>query len=108
MKTEVYSWRLSAERKAELEAEARREGTSLSGLLDQVTAEWLAERRNGHSDDEAEQAAIRKRVMATVGTIRGNDPTRAERASELVKEIIYKKHVKESNALARRFGRRSD
>ena len=108
MKTEVYSWRLSAGRKAELEAEARREGTSLSGLLDKVTADWLAERRNGPSTDEAEQAAIRKRVMATVGTIRGNDPTRAERASELVKEIIYKKHVKESNALARRFGRRSD
>jgi hypothetical protein len=108
MKTEVYSWRVSAARKAELEAEARREGTSLSALLDRVTADWLAERRNGNSDDEAEQAAIRKRVMATVGTIRGNDPTRSERASELVREIIYKKHVKESNALARRFRRRSD
>ena len=108
MKTEVYSWRLSAERKAELEAEARREGTSLSALLDRVTADWLAERRNGHSDDEAEQAALRKRVMATVGTIRGNDPTRSERTSELVREIIYKKHLKESNALARRFGRRTD
>jgi hypothetical protein len=66
MKTEVYSWRVSAQRKAELEAEARREGTSLSGLLDRATADWLAERRNGNSDDEAEQAAIRKRVMATV------------------------------------------
>jgi hypothetical protein len=108
MKTEVYSWRVSAERKAELEAEARREGTSLSALLDRVTADWLAERRNGNSDDEAEQAAIRKRVMATVGTICGNDPSRSERAGELVREIIYKKHVKESNALARRFGRRSD
>jgi hypothetical protein len=108
MKTEVYSWRLSADRKAELEAEARRERTSLSALLDRVTADWLAERRNGHSNDDAEQAAIRKRVMATVGTIRGGDPTRSERASELVREIIHKKHVKESNALARRFGRRSD
>ena len=108
MKTEVYSWRLSADRKAELEAEARREGTSLSALLDRVTADWLAQRRNGHSDDEAEQAAIRKRVMATVGTIRGNDPTRSARTSELVREIIYKKHLKESNALARRFGRRTD
>jgi hypothetical protein len=108
MKTEVYSWRLSADRKAELEAEARREGTSLSALLDRVTADWLAERRNGHSDDEAQQAALRKRVMATVGTIRGNDPTRSERTSELVREIIYKKHLKESNALARRFGRRAD
>ncbi|MFZ0958932.1 MAG: hypothetical protein WAN60_21515 [Candidatus Sulfotelmatobacter sp.] len=108
MKTEVYSWRLSADRKAELEEQARREGTSLSALLDRVTAEWLAERRNGHSNDEAEQAALRKRVMATVGTIRGTDPTRSERTSELVREIIYKKHLKESDALKRRFGRRSD
>ena len=108
MKTEVYSWRLSADRKAELEAEARREGTSLSSLLDRVTADWLAVRRNSQSADEAEQAAIRKRVMATVGTIRGNDPTRSARTSELVREIIHKKHVKESNALARRFGRRTD
>ena len=58
--------------------------------------------------DSAEQAAIRKRVMATVGTIHGNDPTRSARTSELVREIIYEKHVKESNALARRFRRRSD
>ncbi len=107
MKTEVYSWRLSAERKAELEAEARREGTSLSGLLDRVTADWLAERRNGHSEDEAQQAAIRKRAMAAIGSAAGDDPTRAERAGELVREIIYQKHRKESNALSRRFGLRS-
>ena len=108
MKTEVYSWRLSADRKAELEEEARRERTSLSALLDRVTGDWLAERRNGYADDAAEQAAIRKRVMATVGTIRGGDPNRSSRTSELVREIIHKKHVKESNALARRFGRRTD
>jgi hypothetical protein len=107
MKTEVYSWRLSADRKAELEEQARREGTSLSALLDRVTAEWLAERRNGHSDDEAEQAAIRRRAMAAIGSIAGGDPTRSERASELVREIIHRKHVKESNALSRRFGRRT-
>lgn len=106
MKTEVYSWRLSAHRKAELEEQARREGISLSALLERVTGEWLAERRNGHSD-EAEQAALRKRVMATVGSIRGGDPTRAERASELVREIIARKHEKESRALARTF-RRTD
>ena len=102
MKTEVYSWRLSAERKAALEEEARREGVSLSSLLDSVTADWLAERRNGHTNDEAEQAAIRKRVMATVGSIRSGDLTRSQRTSELVREIIRRKHVKESNALRRR------
>ena len=98
MKTEVYSWRVSAQRKAELESEARREGTSLAGLLEQITADWIEQRRNGRNGDEAEQAAIRRRVMATVGSIRGGDPTRSERASELVREIIRKKHLKESNA----------
>jgi hypothetical protein len=108
MKTEVYSWRLSAHRRAELEQEARRNGTSVSALLDQITADWLAHRRNGHSnDDAAAQAALRKRVMKTVGTIRSGDPTMAQRAGELVREIIARKHEKESRAAARYF-RRTD
>jgi hypothetical protein len=101
MKTEVYSWRVSAQRKAELESEARREGTSLAGLLEQITGGWLQERHKSRNGDEKEQAAIRRRVMATVGSIRGGDPTRSERASELVREIIQKKHLKESNASRR-------
>jgi hypothetical protein len=101
MKTEVYSWRLSAERKAALEEEARREGISLSSLLDSVTANWLADRRNGHADDEAEQAAIRKRAMAAIGSVRSGDPTRSARTSELVREIVARKHAKESRAFAR-------
>jgi hypothetical protein len=107
MKTEVYSWRVSADRKAALEEEARREGTTVSSLLDRVTAEWLAQRRNGHSHDDAEQAALRKRVMKTVGTIRSGDPTLAQRAGELVREIIVREHEKESRAAARYF-RRTD
>jgi hypothetical protein len=103
MKTEVYSWRLSAQRKAELEQEARREGTSLSALLDRVTADWLAKGRMGQADDEAEQAAIRKRAQAAIGSIRGGDPTRSARTSELVREIITRKNEKESRAFARIF-----
>ena len=101
MKTEVYSWRLSTERKVELEMEARREGKSLAGLLEQITANWLRERHHSRNGDEAEQAALRKRVMATVGTIRGGDPTRSQRTGELVREIIRRKHEKESNAFRR-------
>jgi hypothetical protein len=106
MKTVVYRWLLSAHKKTELEAEARREGMSVCALLDVITADWLARRQRGRSEDEATQAAIRKRAMAAIGTIRGGDPTRSERASELVREIIHKKHLKESNALARRFGQK--
>jgi len=100
MKTEVYSWRVSAERKAELEAESRKEGTSLSGLLEDITGEWLASRRNGEKD-EAEQAAIRKRAAPALGAVRGGDPTRSARAKELVREIIAEKHAKESRASRR-------
>lgn len=101
MKTEVYSWRLAAERKAELEEEARREGMSLSSLLDRMSAEWLAERRNGHGDDEAGQAAIRKRAMGAIGSVRGGDPARSARSGELVSDIIARKHERESRAFAR-------
>jgi hypothetical protein len=103
MKTEVYSWRLSAERKAELEEEARRERTSLSALLDDITGDWLNARRNGRGDDDAEQAAIRKRAAAAIGSIRGGDPKRASRASELVREMLGRKRTQESHA-----SRRSD
>jgi len=106
MKTVVCRWRLSSERKADLIEEARREGTSLSALLDRVTGEWLS-RRQRRYQDEAEQSAIRKRAMAAIGTISGVDPTRSARTGELVREIILRKHLKESNALARRFGRRT-
>lgn len=98
MKTEVYSWRLSAQKKLELEIQARREGKSVAQLLDEISSAWLQERKNSRNGDDAEQEALRRRIMKTVGTIRGGDPTRASRASELVREIIRSKHLKESNA----------
>jgi Ribbon-helix-helix protein, copG family len=103
MKTEVYSWRLSVELKAGLEEQARREGRSVSALLEELASQGLRVRRNGESDDEAQQSAIRKRAQSAIGSIRGSDPTRSERAGQLVREIIVKKHAKESRA-----SRRSD
>jgi len=91
MKTEVYSWRVSAQRKADLETEARREGTSLAGLLERITDNWLRQRRNG---DEAEQAAIRRRAAAAIGSIVGGDPTRSSRASQLVEEILRERYAR--------------
>jgi hypothetical protein len=92
MKTEVYSWRVSAQRKAELENESRRKGTSLAGLLDQITADWLQERRSGRSGDDAEQARIRKRAEAAIGSIAGGDPHRSSQASQRVREILRKRY----------------
>ncbi len=97
----MYSWRISAQRKAELESEARREGTSLAKLLEEITGSWLEEQRKSRNGDEAEQAAIRKRVMATVGTMRSGDPTLSTRASEIVRERILRSYLKESHASRR-------
>jgi hypothetical protein len=101
MKTEVYSWRVSAARKTDLESEARREGTSMAELLERITADWLQQRRTSRNGEEAEQAALRRRVMATVGTIRGGDPSLATRAREVVRERIARKHAEESRASRR-------
>lgn len=97
MKTEVYSWRLSAGRKSELEEEARRRGISVSSLLEEITAQWLSDLRNGDSENDQEQAALRRRVMATVGTIRSGDPNLASRASDIVRARILRQHLQESN-----------
>lgn len=101
MKTEVYSWRLDPEKKMELESEARREGKSVAEVLDEISSQWLNTRRDAHNGDGTEQARIRKRIMATVGTVRGGDPTRATRSRELVREIVRRKHEKESSASRR-------
>jgi hypothetical protein len=109
MKTEVYSWRLSAELKADLEEQARHESKSLSALLQELASDGLRARRNGHShDDAAEQAAIRKRAQSAIGACAGGDPTASERSGELVREIIYQKHLKEMNGSSRRVSRRAD
>lgn len=92
MKTEVYSWRVSAQRKAELENESRRKGTSLAGLLDQITADWLQERHSARNGDDVEQARIRKRAEAAIGSIAGGDPHRSSQASQRVGEILRKRY----------------
>jgi hypothetical protein len=92
MKTEVYSWRVSPQRKAELESEARREGTSLAELLEEITGNWLEEQRRSRNGDEAEQAAIRKRAAAAIGSITGGDPSRSSQASKLVRKILEEKY----------------
>ncbi len=92
MKTEVYSWRVSAQKKLELESEAKREGKSVAQLLDEISSKWLEERRNSRNGDEAQQAAIRRRVMAVIGSLSGGDPHRASKASERVREILKEKY----------------
>jgi len=101
MKSTVYSWRLEPEKKADLEDELRRDGMTLSKLLDDLTSNWLHHRRNGRAHDDAQQAALRKRVMATVGAIRSGDPNLASKSREIIRERILRKHLQELNGSRR-------
>jgi ribbon-helix-helix CopG family protein len=90
MKTQVYSWRLSSDLKMDLEREARRQGVSVSALLERMAQEWLA---CHHSpDDEAEQARIRARVEKVIGKISGGGPYTAEHVRKRVQENLVKNH----------------
>jgi predicted DNA-binding protein len=99
MKSEVYSWRLTPEMKTRLESEARRSGKSLAEVLEQISTNWLDECAGTY--DHETDLRLRKRVMSTVGTIRGGDQHRASRSKELVREIIRRKHEKERGASRR-------
>jgi hypothetical protein len=101
MKSAVYSWRLDPEKKADLEEELRREGMTLSKLLDNITSDWLRRRRNRRGNGDAEQAALRKRVMATVGAIRSGDPDLASKSREIIRERLLRKHLQELNGSGR-------
>lgn len=93
MKSEVYSWRLSPDLKADLEHAARREGVSVSSLLDRITREWL-KARPGAADDEAEQERIRASAMRFIGKLRGGDPDRSAKVSERVRETLKERHAR--------------
>ena len=96
MKTEVSSWRVSAEKKLALESEAVRDGKSVAQVLDDISSEWLEQRRRTLAEDALEQKKLRDRVLQLAGSVSGGDPDRASNASGRVKEI-----------LANRYGRRS-
>lgn len=66
-KTEVYSWRVDPELKAELEAAARAEKTSVGDLLDQAARKLLDTRKKPES--KADQARRRQAFLKLIEDI---------------------------------------
>ena len=88
MKTEVYSWRVSSRRKSELEEEARRNGTSLAELLEQISGAWLDMQRASRTDEEREQQRIRIAASAAIGSFASGERHRSRNVSRLVLERL--------------------
>jgi len=93
MKTEVYSWRVSADLKTDLEREARRRKISLSAALDLAAQEWL-DKRDGEENDTARQQRLQLAAAACFGKFAGRNPRRAESARQTVRERLRRKHAR--------------
>jgi hypothetical protein len=91
-KTEVYSWRISAEFKTAIEEAARAEGTSIARILDSLVTAWL-ERAAAEGDEETVQRRLHAAAERTMGAIRGGDPHRAEQARERIREKLRRRYA---------------
>ena len=91
MKSEVYSWRLSPGLKADLERAARARKMRLSVVLDMAVRDWLAKNAQDIADDE-EQQRLHALAERYFGVIRGKDPRRSERVSELIRKSLRRKY----------------
>ena len=89
MKSEVYSWIVSADIKSGLEQEARRRHLSLAAALDEAARDWLGKSSAG---DEQAQTRLRNAASRWIGAISGGDPSRAENARRLVRDRLRKRH----------------
>jgi hypothetical protein len=87
-KTAVYSWRMEAERKAQLEEVSRRRRRPLAELLDEAVAQWLRRQSLAAEDDEERARIKAQRCFATIS---GGDPERAAHARERVRERLRSK-----------------
>jgi predicted transcriptional regulator len=87
-KNAVYSWRIEAERKAQLEEVARRRKRPLAELLDEAVGQWLRRQTLGAEEDELR---VRLEAGRSFGAIAGGDPERASQARERIREKLRSK-----------------
>jgi hypothetical protein len=91
MKTEVYSWRVSAELKSDLECAARQRRISLSAALDLAAREWLS-RTDVNEDDLDRQQQLHRASEKLFGSITPGESRRSERVSELMRGRLRRQH----------------
>lgn len=93
MKTVVYSWRLTPDRKARLERIARHRKLKIAQVLDIAVDDWLARQADEIADDE-EQKRLHAMAERYIGVFKGDDPTRSANVSKLVRESLRRKYAR--------------
>ena len=90
-KSTTYSWRLSTDLKARLEAAARAEKTDVASILERVAREWLKQRK--HAGDMVEQERGRTALMRAAGVYKGDGTSATnERVRQELGEYLEAKH----------------
>jgi hypothetical protein len=89
-KTEVYSWRVDAGTKAELQRAAKHANQSLGRLLDRIVREWLDAHPNG--TDAAEQKRLHEAVSKCIGVLHRDTPYSAENTRRVIRERLARKY----------------
>ena len=92
MKTEVYSWRVSADLKSDLEREARRQNVPVSAILDQAARQWLKNALASGAEEQEEQRRLHREAEKCFGTIALGDPNLSTKVSQVVRERLRAKY----------------
>jgi predicted transcriptional regulator len=88
-KSAVYSWRMEADRKAQLESVARRRKRPLSELLDEAVTQWL---KRQSLDSQDEEARARQAAARAFGKVSGGDPERSSQVRSRMRDLLSAKH----------------
>ncbi len=91
MKTEVYSWRVSADLKTELEREARRRNMSLSAVLDLAAEDWL-KKADVEPGGEEEQVRLQMTASHCFGAFASGDAHRSENVRQTLRKRLRQRH----------------
>jgi hypothetical protein len=91
-KSEVYTWRVSPAMKASLEEAARNSNRSVARLLDEIVAERLD--TPGPLTESDNQRWLHTRAARFLGCIAGDVARRSERARELVRARLKRRHAR--------------
>jgi len=92
MKTDVYTWRLSRELKADLEREARLRDKPVSSLLDLAVREWLERTTREPADDDV-QAKLHAAAKASFGVLSSGPPDRSENVRKYVRKRLRRRQL---------------
>ncbi len=91
MKTEVYSWRVSADLKAELEHEARKRKGSLAAILDLAARDWLS-KSGADVPDQEEQLRLQESARQCFGAFAGTETSRSQNVPQSVRQRLRRRH----------------